>query len=154
VSAVVHRKAPGSPSIDARVVRTRADRMLRAVSREDAELSVLLTNDPTIHDLNARFRGKDRPTDVLAFPMEGDDGPTAPGGPELLGDVVVSIDTAARQALKRRRPLLDEITHLLAHGLLHLVGYDHRTDAEERVMDAETQRLVSAAVATKPLKRS
>ena len=66
-------------------------------------------------------------------------------GREVLGDVVISVDTARRQAASRRRPLLDELTLLLAHGLLHLLGYDHETDAEEAEMNAATRDLVAAA---------
>lgn len=123
--------------------------MLAELGLSSAELSVLLTNDTHIEHLNAVYRDKRKPTDVLAFAMgEGQDpAPTSPS--RLLGDVVISVDTAARQAQKRRRGLLDEVTFLLAHGLLHLVGYDHRTDAEERRMDAMTRRLVSVAAARK-----
>ncbi|MCA9626602.1 MAG: rRNA maturation RNase YbeY [Myxococcales bacterium] len=122
-----------------------ADHMLRALELESAELSVLLTGDAEIHELNRVHRGKDQPTDVLAFALEEVD-----AGPEdlpfrVLGDVVISLDTAGRQARERRHPLLDEVRFLLAHGLLHLVGFDHQTDAQEAEMDAETRRLVEAA---------
>jgi probable rRNA maturation factor len=128
--------------------------MLHALDLDDAELSVLLTDDARIRELNFEHRGKDKPTDVLAFPMEDDDYPEIPGAPTLLGDVVISIDTAARQAKNRRRELVDEVAHLLAHGLLHLVGYDHQTDAQEREMNAETDRLVRLATGPKPRKIS
>lgn len=121
--------------------------MLRELDLPEAELSVLLTDDENIQELNARYRNKPKPTDVLAFPIE--DAAPHPSVARLLGDVVVSLDTAARQAQKRRRELIDEVTHLLAHGLLHLVGYDHQTDAEERRMNAETRRLVAAATAAR-----
>lgn len=119
--------------------------MLAAIDASDAELSVLLTDDRHIRVLNRQHRKKDAPTDVLAFPMDGQE--PGPGGARLLGDVVVSLDTALRQARERRRDLISEVTHLLAHGLLHLVGHDHRTDAEERRMDREAERLVFAASA-------
>lgn len=141
--AIIRRKAPRGPGIDTRVLRRRAELMLSAIDASDAELSVLLTDDPHIRELNREHRKKDSPTDVLAFPMDGRD--AGPGGTRLLGDVVVSLDTARRQARERRRDLLSEVTDLLAHGLLHLIGYDHRTDAEERRMNREAERLVSAA---------
>lgn len=125
--------------------------MLAALDVADAELSILLTNDATITVLNREHRRKDRPTDVLAFPMD-EHGP-GPAGSRLLGDVVVSLDTALRQARARRRDLLSEVTHLLAHGLLHLVGYDHRTDREERLMNREAARLVAEA-STHPRSRA
>ena len=122
--------------------------MLRFLEREGAELSVLLTDDAYIHILNREHRGKDRPTDVLAFPQEPDgDEADLPGSPanQLLGDVVISLDTAQKQARSRRRPLLDEVSFLLAHGILHLVGYDHQDDEEEARMNAMTKRLMQAA---------
>ena len=142
VPAVVVRNAPGAPALDGRALRRRAERMLAHLGAGAAELSVVLTDDERIRALNRAHRRKAKPTDVLAFPMN----PTPPGGAAwLLGDVVVSLDTAARQARRRRRSLLEEVTHLLAHGLLHLVGHDHRTDAEERRMNAATKALVEAA---------
>jgi probable rRNA maturation factor len=86
---------------------------------------------------------------VLAFAMQ--EGTPMPRGRRLLGDVVISLDTAKRQADERNRPLWDEVTLLLAHGLLHLVGYDHRSDAEEAEMNAEVARLVAAARASAAL---
>jgi probable rRNA maturation factor len=113
-----------------------------------AELSILLCDDATIHELNRRHRRKNKPTDVLAFAMaEALEGPDQSA---LLGDVVISLDTARRQAEARQVPLLDEVTLLLAHGLLHLLGYDHQTRAEERRMTARTDLLRAAAVETRP----
>ncbi|MFO0611408.1 MAG: rRNA maturation RNase YbeY [Polyangiaceae bacterium] len=123
-------------------IRARAEKMLAALELSGVELSVALVDDARIHDLNRTYRGKDKPTDVLAFAMsEGEGG--AHGG--LLGDVILSIDTARRQAKAAKRPLLDELTMLLAHGLLHLLGWDHRTDREERAMTAKTKELEAAA---------
>lgn len=141
------------PGPSASVVRRRAGKMLEALELRDVELSIALVSDSAIHALNRDFRRKDRPTDVLAFAMREErprSGAPAkparrPGEREVLGDVIISLPTAARQARGRRRPLLDEVTMLLAHGLLHLVGYDHRTPPEERVMTAETRRLEAAA---------
>ncbi|MCC6875757.1 MAG: rRNA maturation RNase YbeY [Sandaracinaceae bacterium] len=117
--------------------------MLEALGLPRAELSILLCDDATIHELNRSYRRKDRPTDVLAFAMhEGEGGALHP---DLLGDVVISIDTARRQAAEARRPVAAEVTFLLAHGLLHLLGLDHRTRAEERRMSARTDVLVAAA---------
>jgi probable rRNA maturation factor len=144
--ALVRRNARGAPALDPRRVRAIAERMLRALDLTDAELSVLLTDDRTIRELNRAHRGKDKPTDVLAFPLDLEDG-DAPDQAEgaLLGDVVISLDTAARQARSRNRELLAEVRFLLAHGMLHLVGYDHATRAEKQNMDRLTRRLVRAA---------
>jgi len=125
-------------------VRKWAERMLEDLELSDRELSVVLTDDEEIHALNRDYRGKDRPTDVLAFALtEGEASEFA--GP-LLGDVVISVPTARKQAKRRRRELADELRFLLAHGLLHLVGWDHRTDEEDRRMKARTRELCRAAV--------
>jgi probable rRNA maturation factor len=144
----VLRRAPGSPALLPGVVRRIADAMLVELGLEHAELSVLLTNDAEIHALNRLHRDQDRATDVLSFPLEesGNESgsPASPSGIRLLGDVVISLDTAARQARGRKRELLPEVRFLLAHGLLHLIGHDHGEPAEKRAMDAMTRRLVRA----------
>ncbi len=121
--------------------------MLEALGLEESELSVLLCDDGTIQKLNRRYRNRNRPTDVLAFSMREGPGPELPG--VLLGDVVISVPTATRQARARGRAIIDEVTFLLAHGLLHLVGYDHGTDAEEQEMSAQTEALVGAVEAAR-----
>jgi probable rRNA maturation factor len=131
----------------AATVKRRAAKMLAHLGLTGAELSVALVDDARIHTLNRDFRGKDKPTDVLAFAMEEGAVTPSAGGPRVLGDVIVSIETARKQAKRRRRPLLDELTMLLAHGLLHLLGYDHQTDDEEREMVAKTRELERAATA-------
>jgi probable rRNA maturation factor len=94
------------------------------------EVSVLFCGDRRMRTLNRRYRRKDRSTDVLAFPA---------GGAELLGDIVISVPFASRQARRRGEPTSREIERLLVHGLLHLHGYDHETDDGE--MDALEARL-------------
>jgi probable rRNA maturation factor len=124
-------------------LRVAAERMLRALGLPRAELSVLLCKDPEIHALNRDYRGKDKPTDVLAFALrEGEAGHLAG---DHLGDVVISVDTAGRQARERGISLKSEAITLLAHGLLHLLGWDHQTDEEEERMTKETVRLVERA---------
>jgi probable rRNA maturation factor len=142
VPALVSRRAPRSAALSPALVRKLAEAMLRALELEASELSVLLTNDATIQRLNREHRDKDKPTDVLAFPLDeqGED-PARP----WLGDVVISIDTALRQANSRRRELAAEVRFLLAHGLLHLIGYDHDTRPRKREMDAAARRLVRSA---------
>ena len=124
-------------------VRARAVRMLEALRMPEAELSVLLCDDATIHALNRDYRDADRPTDVLAFSMaEGEGGAL---NPLLLGDVVISLDTARAQAATHGCTVIAEVTHLLAHGLLHLLGFDHQTAEEDRRMRARTDALCAAA---------
>jgi probable rRNA maturation factor len=114
--------------------------MLRELDLRHAELSVLLTDDAGIQALNLQHRHKDRPTDVLSFPMTDSGEAQA-----LLGDVVISLPTTERQARGRKRPLVEELRFLLAHGVLHLIGYDHGTPTEKREMVLMTRRLVKAA---------
>lgn len=132
-------------------VQAMAERMLRALRLEQAELSVVLVDDPTIHALNREHRDKDRPTDVLAFSQNEDARgrfvPFDAGAPTLLGDVVISLDTARAQAARHGVTLDREVALLLAHGLLHLLGLDHRDDDEERRMKARTQPLSQAGLA-------
>jgi rRNA maturation RNase YbeY len=139
----VRLAAPGAraglPRVDRALLRRRARRILAAVGRERAELSILLVDDAAIAALNQRYRGRARPTDVLAFSLlEGDH---ADRRGALLGDVVIGIETAARQARARRRRLDDEVARLLVHGALHLVGYDHLRSAEARRMRAQERRV-------------
>lgn len=115
-------------SVDAPVDAVRADatRLLERVDFAHGELSLVLCDDAFIHALNRAWRHVDAPTDVLSFAMhEGED---ADLHGELLGDIVISLDTAARQAAERGHGLRDEVRVLLVHGLLHLLGYDHETD--------------------------
>jgi probable rRNA maturation factor len=120
----------------------RAQAMLEALGLEDAELSVLLCSDEEIRQLNRRYRRKDKSTDVLAFPMQ--ELPfRAPAG-ALLGDVVISLPTATRQAAEGDRPIIEEVTFLLAHGLLHLLGYDHATKRQEREMTERIAHLLAS----------
>jgi probable rRNA maturation factor len=121
----------------------------------DAELSILLTDDRTIRELNAAWRRLDRATDVLSFAqVEAGEGRPASG---LLGDLVISTETAARQARRVRWPLEREIERLLVHGILHLHGYDHvRGGVAARRMrraEARLRALLSRSRRQKPLRR-
>ncbi len=153
--AVSTRGLSGSP-IRKTEVQTRAERMLEALRMKEAELSILLCDDRTIHELNRSYRRRDKPTDVLAFAMREGEG--AKLHPHMLGDIVISIDTARRQAKEHDRSVIAEVTFLLAHGLLHLLGYDHKTAAEERRMRARSDVLCAAAApknrASRPGSRS
>jgi len=142
VPTILRLRVRGGSKPLAERLRKAADRMLDYLELSDAELSVLLVGDPAIRVLNRQHRGQDRPTDVLSFPLGDTPGD---GAPRLLGDVVISLPTATRQAKSRKRALFPEARFLLAHGLLHLLGYDHVTKAQKRRMDAAARRLVRAA---------
>ncbi|MBI1364466.1 MAG: rRNA maturation RNase YbeY [Alphaproteobacteria bacterium] len=103
------------------------------------EAAILFTDDATVRDLNRRFRGKDAPTNVLSFPS---------GAAGLLGDVALAYETCAREAREKGVALADHAAHLIAHGLLHLVGYDHMDDREALLMERlETAILGAVGVA-------
>ena len=119
--------------------------MLESLELGGVELSLALVDDRTIRELNRTYRGYDKATDVLAFALrEGES--LSPVDVEPLGDVIVSVPTARRQAKSAGRPVLAEVTMLVAHGILHLLGYDHATKAEEKVMVAKTRELEEAAL--------
>jgi len=101
------------------------------------EIGVLMCDDPTIRSLNRHYRGKDRTTDVLAFPGEF----TQPDGLRYLGDVAISLETAERQAAEAGIPLERELEVLLLHAIVHLCGYDHETDrGEMAALEARLRR--------------
>jgi probable rRNA maturation factor len=117
-----------------RVDRARLRRVLESAARAmrvTGEVSLVLTGDRPLRALNARYRGKDNPTDVLSFPGEG--------GESGLGDIVISVDTAARNARAGGRTLPRELDVLALHGFLHVLGYDHETD--DGTMDRLEARL-------------
>jgi probable rRNA maturation factor len=123
----------------------RARAVLRALGHARSELSVALVDDDAIAELNQRDRGKAQPTDVLSYSLL--EGLHAECRGSLLGDVVISIDTASRQARRARRTVDDECLRLLIHGVLHLLGHDHEDDDEARRMRAEERRLLRAVSA-------
>jgi len=132
-------------------VTRRARAMLATLQLEDRELSIVLTGDVQIQKLNRIYRKKNKPTDVLSFSQQ--EGEMGDHAGRLLGDVVVSIPTARKQAEAHGKDLVSELTMLLAHGLLHLLGWDHETDAEDRRMRRETDRLCAAADAAARARR-
>lgn len=99
-----------------------------ALGAEGGSVTVLLTDDETVRDLNNRFRGKDYATNVLSFPAHE----TATGH---LGDIALAFGVCAREAAEQNKPLAAHLQHLVAHGVLHLLGYDHEDDAEAEVME-------------------
>ena len=108
-----------TPAVSRTALRGWAKTILRQLGQTPAELSIALISDPQMRRLNRQYRHKDTPTDVLSFPLAD------ATCPFLLGDVVISVETAARQAVKRGSSTAEEIQVLLIHGILHLVGYDH-----------------------------
>ena len=110
------------------------------------EASILLTDDATVRSLNARYRDRDAPTNVLSFPQH-EELPAAAGECVLLGDVVVAFETVRDEALRDSLPLADHLCHMIVHGMLHLLGYDHQDDGEaERMETLEVDILASMGV--------
>jgi probable rRNA maturation factor len=138
VTAEVTSRHPKGAA-QARRLAGRAARFLAALGRAEAEVSVVLVTDGVIRGLNRRWRAKDKATDVLSFPLTD-----PPGSGPHLGDVVLSLDTAARRAKGERRTLAAELDRYLAHGLLHLLGFDHERPEDARVMASREAALVGA----------
>jgi probable rRNA maturation factor len=115
------------PQISIAPLREAIEQTLRGENRADAEVSVLLVNDERMRDLNRTYRGIDSSTDVLAFPMGEGEFPEL--NPQMLGDVVVSVECALLQAKQAGHDLIDEMRLLAVHGTLHLLGYEDETSA-------------------------
>lgn len=128
-----------SPNIE-NVIRESAEKTLIIEKSENCEVSILLTDDDEIHELNRDYRYVDAPTDVLAFAMrEGDDGDP---NSEILGDVVISIQTAEKQAKEYGHSIEAELALLVVHGTLHLLGYDHAEKDEADLMQEKQREIV------------
>ena len=111
------------------------------VEHGESELSIVFTDDAAIRTLNAQWREKDKPTNVLSFPAF----PVAPGDPlpPMLGDIVLAWETVMREAGLEEKPLGNHISHLVVHGLMHLLGYDHETDDEAEEMEELERRALA-----------
>ena len=123
-----------------------AERVLTAVGEAQSDLSVELVGDSRMRRLNRDYRQQDRPTDVLAFPMRESDNPC----PTLLGDVVISVPTALRQAREAGRSQDDELATLLVHGVLHLCGYDHERNKKEAARMHRRERAILQMIGPMP----
>ncbi len=117
--------------VDIGRVRRSLKRLLKKLDRADSEISVLLVDDDQIREINKTYLKRDRPTNVISFAMK--EGAFDHVHPEILGDIILSVETAARDAQAGHLDFMDEVEFLLIHGLLHLLGYNHETtDANER----------------------
>ena len=152
------RNTTRSYQFDAPALARTAKRLLRALGEGGSSLSLSFVGDTAIRRLNREHRGKDRATDVLSFPLHesalstgapkrvrvprADSG--EPGPERMLGDIVISVERARRQAREYDAPLDDELKRLLIHGLLHLLGHDHVRRAERARMEDEERQLAAA----------
>jgi len=114
-----------------------AESAARAALSEAARgiVGIVLTDDDEQRQLNHEFRGKDAPTNVLSFALAEEGGTAPAGAPALLGDVVLAFETVAREAAEQQKRLADHLCHLVVHGVLHLLGFDHESDAEAAMME-------------------
>jgi probable rRNA maturation factor len=129
------------PHAEALVQEAAAGALVSA--QDDGAVTILLTDDETVRDLNLRFRATDAPTNVLAFP--------AASNPEsALGDIALAFGVCEREALVQGKFLADHLRHLVIHGVLHLLGYDHQTDAEAEVMEARERELLAGLGVSDP----
>jgi len=123
------------PDVAALVERaTRAALAEAEASEGEVEVSIVLADDATVHALNQRWRGRDAPTNVLSF---------ASGERPLLGDVVLAYETVAREAAEQDKSLADHLAHLVTHGVLHLLGFDHEAPHEAEAMEALERRALA-----------
>jgi probable rRNA maturation factor len=116
--------------------------ILDALDYPNGEISILIVDDPQIEDLNQQYLNRQGPTNVIAFAMR--EGEFSDVSPHLLGDVVISIDTAAREAQMAATSMEQRFNELLVHGILHLMGYDHETSADDaRVMEDKNKEILA-----------
>jgi len=127
-------------------LRRIAGRVLAAERTPPAEVSVVVTDDRTLHDLNLRYRGEDAPTDVLSFALAENehDFVLPPDGVSRLGEVVISFPMACRHARESGRSIESDLAQLVVHGLLHLLGYHHEKAEEEQAMRAREEALLAS----------
>ena len=128
-------------------LRRAARRALAAEGLARAEVSVLLSDDTVVHALNLQYRGYDKPTDVLSFAQRDSlpgspPPPSVPGRPSVLGDVIISVDTALRQAEAHGVELRQELALLTVHGVLHLVGYEDDTEEGAELMRVRERQIL------------
>jgi probable rRNA maturation factor len=125
-------------------IRAAAKRVLA-----DGEVSVLLTDDAAIQSLNREWRSIDKATNVLSFPANT---PKIVGAQVPLGDIVIAYETLAHEAAHERKPVLEHLAHLVVHGYLHLLGYDHETDSDAELMEAMEREILASIGIADPYK--
>jgi probable rRNA maturation factor len=135
-----YRNEVRNSGVDARALKSALRKLLASVDQDDAAISLTLVDDTAIRELNREHRGRDKATDVLSFPLD----PEPFAHEKLLGDIVISIDTARRQAADYDAPLQRELERLMIHGLLHVLGHDHMEADERARMETEERRLAAA----------
>ena len=127
--------------LENQMIREKVGKVLNALACHEGELSILLVDDPKMTELNQAYRGKAGPTNVLAFPMTEEDGQGVASG--MLGDIVISVDSAQRESEETGENLENTVYRLLVHGVLHLLGFDHELSPDDALrMEKEQERLL------------
>ena len=144
-SVLISIREPFESALDPTVIVSLAERVLAAESVDGAELGILVTNDDQIRDLNREYAGEDKATDVLSFSLQEGEEFVSPDDVTRLGEVIISYPTAERQAKEAGHSVADEVSHLLVHGILHLLGYDHAEPDDERKMRAREDELLGTS---------
>jgi probable rRNA maturation factor len=135
----VAKPASGWPDVDAIIPAAVQSALEEVYNPHRGELSVVLSDDAHVQTLNRDYRGKDKPTNVLSFPMPPESG--------LMGDVIFALETLQREASEQDKRFEDHFTHLLIHGVLHLQGFDHQTETQAEDMEArEIQALARLSI--------
>ena len=122
------------------VVRKAAVAVLKSEKITDSTVTIVLSDDDEVQALNVHYRGKDKPTNVLSFP----DGDADETGAQQLGDIILSYDTIAREAAEQGKEFAHHLTHLVMHGVLHLLGYDHENAKDAEAMESREVALLKA----------
>lgn len=131
VNNILVNKEVNSREISKKFIKVYVEKILKELELENVEVSITLTDDETIREINKQWRGKDKPTDVLSFPQEETIGYKY----KVLGDVIISLPYAKKQAKEIGFTFKEEVLRLLIHGILHLLGYDHeRSEEDEKIM--------------------
>ena len=133
--------------IDEGWLLTLAEKICEFLVIEDVRLSLIMTNDEYIREINKKYRKKDSPTDVTSFAYmdDEDDFPNIEGAADELGDIYISLERANEQALEYGVTLKEELKRLLIHGILHLIGFDHEKSAEEEnIMQAKEEEIFAS----------
>ena len=134
---------PDAAALAEEAVRVALARVIASSPLAPVVIDVTLTDDAEQRRLNRAYRGRDAPTNVLAFALADAASPAPRGAPVLLGDVVLAFETVAREAAEQRKPLADHLAHLVVHGTLHLLGFDHQDEAEAAAMETREVEILT-----------
>ncbi|HEY0281843.1 MAG TPA: rRNA maturation RNase YbeY [Rhizomicrobium sp.] len=143
---ILETKWRSARGLGARLKRAAAEALAQGGGETDAALTILLTSDRHVHSLNLGFRSEDRPTNVLSFP-------SSMGAKGYLGDIAIAYGVTATEAKGAGKSLIDHATHLAVHGVLHLIGFDHATARQAKIMESLETRVLGALNVADPYRQ-